>query len=446
MASVVVVGASFAGLLTGAAAQRAGHTVTVLERDELPPDARSRPGVPQDRQPHILLRRGLDAIEALLPGAADDLVAAGGVRFNTGRIPWLSEFGWNPLGDVGYDIVSLSRPLLESVVRRRVVGLERLTLRERTRVSGLRRTDGRWTVQLETGDELAADLAADLVVDASGRSSRLPHWLSALGVPTPEPSVVEAGLGYASRRFSGRVPLSTGVVLLATPADPRGGLALQVEHGEWLVCAAGYGEHRPGRTEAEFDDFLATLRDPALAHLTAGLEPVSEVAVHRQTGNRRHAYGTGADWPAGLLVVGDALTAFNPIYGQGITVAALEAQLLADELVRWTSGAPTRVLQRRLAHLTDLPWAVATGSDRRILGARMTLRDRLTDRWIARLSRLAASGDEASGRALSDVYHLIGSPLLLLAPAVVAGVGRSVITGVRPAADRPPVLDQLVAS
>jgi flavin-dependent dehydrogenase len=174
----------------------------------------------------------------------------------------------------------------------------------------------------------------DLVVDASGRTSRLRTWLPALGVREPRYETVDARVGYASRLYArGSEEIGVpGIVLLATPDVPRGAVALPVEGDQWLVGAVGFGADRPPRDRAGFEAFLNTLRDPAIAGLAERCEPVSDVFVHRQTANERHAYERVSDWPDGLLVVGDALAAFNPIYGQGITVAAIEALLVKEAL------------------------------------------------------------------------------------------------------------------
>lgn len=144
--SAVVIGASFAGLLAAAAASRAGHQVTILERDLLPPDAGPRPGVPQSEQAHVLLHRGLLAIESLLPGIERDLLDAGGVPFDTGQMPSLGDYGWMPQNNEAYEIISISRPLLEHIVRRRVLALDRVSLRQDSKISGVTHRGSQWQV------------------------------------------------------------------------------------------------------------------------------------------------------------------------------------------------------------------------------------------------------------------------------------------------------------
>lgn len=442
MRDLVVIGASFAGMLAAAAAARAGFHVTVVERDRLPADAVPRSGVPQSEQAHILLRRGLLAMESLLPGLEQEMLDHGGHPFNTGQLPWLGEFGWLPQTDWSYPIISLSRPLLEHLVRRRVRALPTVEFCEETRVSGLRRTDSGWQVM----DHEQVVAAGDVVVDASGRGSRMPHWLGELGVTVPEVTEIEPRLGYASRRYRGSLPLATGAVVGATPKTLAGALTLPVEHDSWIVCAAGYGDRRPGRTSAEFDAFLAALRDPVLAEATRRLEPETEVSVHRQTGNRRHAYGRSPDWPAGLLVVGDALCAFNPTFGQGITVAAIEAAELGSALTRYdATSRSTRSIQRRVSAAVELAWSVVVGEDLRMptTDGQRNLGQRLIGAWTRRMVRLAVGGDEDCTRTFSSVYHLMGSPWLLVRPKVVAAVVGSLVRGVPPAADRPAELAAL---
>ena len=281
------------------------------------------------------------------------------------------------------------------------------------------------------------------MIDASGRGSRMPHWLADLGVRVREPETVDAQLGYASRlyRAVGEPPLRTGLVIAATPQIPRGGLALPVEDDHWLVIASGYGRNRPGRTAAEFDAYLDSLADPAMSDLVDRLDPVGDLAVHRQTANRRHRYGLARSWPAGLLVVGDAACAFNPVFGQGITVAAQQAVRLRDA---W--GAAD--LQRRLDRVADFCWSVATGEDLRqptSVGSQ-TAAQKAAAAYSMQLARLATAGDERAYWTAAQVYHLMIEPRALLSPALAASVARAGVRGYGPPAPRPEVLNGLRTS
>ena len=440
---VVVVGASLAGLFAAAAAAEAGCTVTLLDRDRLSDVHGPRRGVPQGRQAHVLLHRGLLAADRLVPGLEQAMLDAGAVRVNTGELPWYGPYGWQPTWIRSYDVLSLTRPRLEQLVRERVLARPEIQLREGLTVEGLRREGDRWLL-LGVEDP---PLGADLVVDASGRGSRLPHWLAALGHAVPEPEVVAAELGYACqlhRRPDG-APLPTGLVVQSSPELPRGAIGLPVEDGGWLLGTSGYGQHRPGR-ETDLRAFVASLRDPAMAEVVAGLEPVGEPAVSRQTANRRYRYGDSTDWPEGLLVVGDALCAFNPIYGQGMTVAATQALLLAEAL-RARRPVRSRTLQRRLGAVADLPWQVATGEDRHYLPGleRPPLGRRLGDAWVAQVGLLLLEGDRRAAQTFGAVYHLMASPRALVHPALVLAVARRLLRRRGPAPlPRPAVLDELL--
>ena len=453
---VVIIGASLAGLFAAAAAAAAGARTMIIERDALADDPVPRKGVPQGRQPHVLLHRGLLAAEKLVPGIREDLVRHGAVPIDTGTIAWLGEYGWLPTWIPAYETVSATRPLLEHLLRERVRDLEGVTLYDGVRVTDLQRdvstVEGRnWHVVCEDG----TTVRADLVIDASGRGSRLPHWLGELGSPASEPLTVDARLGYACRsyRVAGEVPIETAVVVAATPQTGRGALAIPVEDGHWLVVAAGYGDRRPSRDPAEFEEFLATLPDPAIFDLTQLLEPASDIAIHRQTGNRRNRYGKSRAWPAGLLAVGDAYCAFNPVYGQGITVAACQALLIRDALRHDSTRAErgpleTRRLQGRIGAAADLPWLIATTEDLRhpSSSGSQTKVQRLVGLWTAQLARLAAHGDRSAYLAFARVYHLMAVPAMLFHPSVIVSACRAALRGMPQENPRPRALKALTRS
>lgn len=443
---VVVVGASVAGLFAAAAAASRGISVTVLERDALPDGPQPRAGVPQGEQPHVFLFRGLLALEELLPGSRQELLGHGAVPFDTGDLPWLAEQGWLPIGQRAFEVLSLTRPLFEHVVRRKVQGLPGVQIRGGSKVVGLQRCDQWWEVALADG----STVLADLVVDASGRSSRLPVWLADAGVGPAPVSTVDAAVGYATRMYAA-APFqvgAAGVVIQQTPARLTGGTALPVENSRWVVTAVGCAEHRPPRDAAGFVSFLQRLPDPALAELVHHAEPISDVAVHRQTANRRHHYEQVPDWPDGLLVVGDAFCAFNPIYGQGITVAACEALLLRRAFATGLAPGYARRLLRKFATVVFLPWAIAASEDLRYPTSTgsQNLPQALLGRWTRQLSRLAIHGNQRAHAVLARVYHLMGSPALLFHPALVAAALRARLTGYGSPAPRPAALDALTPS
>lgn len=463
---VVVVGASVAGLLAAAALARDGRRVTLLDRDDPPDGPVPRPGVPQGRQPHLLLHRGLRAIDALLPGFAAELRAAGGVPVDTGELAWLSPVGWAPLcPQLG--ILLATRPLIEHVLRVRVLALPGVRVVGGTRVTGLRRggageprwwvdtvpagwSDGPADARADAGPADARPDApdargADLVVDASGRATRLPRWLDALGVPAASVEALDAHVGYSTVRV--RVPrgrvVAPGVVILAAPGI-TGGLALPAEDDLWTVTGFGAGDLRPPRDLPALREFLGSVRDDSLARILAAGDVEGDVAAHRQTGNVRHHYERVSPWPDGLLVVGDALCAFNPVYGQGMTVAALMAQAVRDADGRGpltAPGAAARVV-RDCSRLAEGPWQLATSADRALLGEGPPSNPvaRLMGRWIDELEMLSKHGDLRAQRTLARMFQLVGSPVSLFHPLLVAAAVRARVRGYGPLAPRPAVL------
>lgn len=436
---VVVVGASLAGLFAAAASCGEGRRVTVIERDALPPAAEPRPGVPQGHQPHVLLYRGLVALEELLPGIEAELIAAGAVAFDTGDVVWLGEDGWAPHGVRQFPVVSATRPLLEHLVSNRVRRLPGVQILDCTRVHSIGRRGDGWSVVTTAGV-----IEADLVVDASGRTSRLPVWLAQCGVRSAAVSEVDARIGYAARLYAvapGLVQVA-GVVVGQTPQIPAGGMALPVEGDRWIVAAVGSGDRRPPRDAAGYEAFLRELRDPVVAELISCGEPLGDVHVHRQTANRRHHYERIRDWPPGLLVVGDALCAFDPVYGQGIAVAAGEALLLRRALESGLRAGGERALLRAFSAAVSLPWSIAAGEDLRLPSSTgsQTLVQRLLSAWTRELGRLATHGHERAQSSVARVYHLMASPLLLFHPALFAGALRARVRGYGPAVPRPQVI------
>jgi 2-polyprenyl-6-methoxyphenol hydroxylase-like FAD-dependent oxidoreductase len=433
---VVVIGASLAGLFAAAAASANGAETVILERDRLPEEPEPRKGVPQGRQAHVLLHRGLLSAEELLPGLRADLIAHGAARFDSGAMPWLGEYGWLPTWWPGFELISVTRPLLEHLVRRRLLSRSAVTVHEGARVVGLHRSGRQWQLTTEDGPTFGADR----VIDASGRSSRLPHWLAELGVRVPEPVEIDAHLGYACRlyRANGRPPLETGVLIAGTPATGRGAMALPVENGHWLVGAGGYGDHRPTREPEEFAAYLADLRDPAVADLTDRLQPVSEIYVYRQTSNRRHWFGRVRGWPDGLLAVGDAACVFNPVYGQGISVAAQQGLLMRDEWRRVR-------LQRRLDRVASFCWSVATSEDLHhpTSAGERNLGQRMMARWSTELARQATTGDRLAYTAFAQAYHLMASPIVFFHPALFVHAARAAVRGRGAPAPRPEALEAL---
>ncbi|MFJ4806835.1 NAD(P)/FAD-dependent oxidoreductase [Streptomyces murinus] len=429
----VVIGAGIAGLLVARALSDHFRQVTVLERDDLPERPTCRPGVPQGRHVHGLLARGAAVLEEFFPGVLGELDAAGApvvdcchdirFQFPSGRSPQVHS---------GILVRAASRQLLEHVLRRRVASLERVTIRSGCPVVALRtgtdrrKVTGVW-IQRRAGQPRTAYEAvdADLVIDASGRSSRLPHWLVDLGLPRAQETVIDAGVGYATRVFRARPgsPANyVGVIepLVPTTTTQHGCFVTQVEDARILVtlqCA----HERPPHTDIEFSRFVESLQC-SLSDSLAGYQPDDLIYRYSRNANRRIHYSRLREWPEGIIALGDAVCAFNPIYGQGMTVAALEALTLDNFLAhsQGLAGFSARY-QRAVARLTAWPWFLATIADRGRQSGPASATSRLGGWYLTRLQHLIPNNPDIFIRFV-QVMHMIANPATLVHPSVLLRV------------------------
>jgi 2-polyprenyl-6-methoxyphenol hydroxylase-like FAD-dependent oxidoreductase len=464
----VVVGASMAGLL--AARVLAGHVdrVTVVDRDRLPDGAEQRRGVPQGRQVHVLLARGMAVLDRLFPGFRRDLEAAGAVSFRLpGDALMLSKAGWVDRRAPGWTMTSASRPLIEATLRGRLLEIPGVIVLDGSEVTGLRASDdGRVvhgvSLRRVDGGDGAPFADADLVVDASGRGSRTPHWLADLGYPEAERTQVDSQMAYASRLY--RIPegfvadWQAVMVMAQAPRNPRSGYLLPIEGGRWILGLMGAAGQHPPTDEAGFTAFMRELSSPLIADTLAGAEPVSDIHAHRGTANRLTHYERMRRWPERFVVLGDAVCAFNPVYGQGITTAAIAAEALDDCLRAQRRRRPAgdleglaRRFQRQLARRNRDPWMLSTGEDLRYptttgMTAGRVLRAQ--HRYLDRVE-VATTRDPAVTEAYARTFGMLERPSTLFRPRVVAAAvwagraaGRPATTTAGVPAPRTPVQQQ----
>ncbi|MEV0171285.1 pyridine nucleotide-disulfide oxidoreductase [Streptomyces sp. NPDC050803] len=436
--TAVVLGGSHTGMLAARALAGCVDRVVVVERDTLPDGPGPRKGLPQARHAHMLWSGGVRAMEELLPGIAEVLRGAGARRLPvTTDVVALSAQGWFRRWPESHHVILASRDLLDATIRTQVLADERIELVGRAEACGLAGTDAAVTgVRIRMHDGAERTLEADLVVDATGRGSGAPGWLAALGLPAPERREVDSGLAYASRLYLAPEQARDGFPVVNVQPDPRdggpgrAGFLLPIEDGRWIVTLSGTRGGEPTGGAEEFVRFAREeLRHPVIGELLARAEPLSDVAFTRSTVNRRYFYERMARWPENFVVLGDALAAFNPVYGHGLSVAAQSALLLRDVVRRHGAAAPglARRAQKAVARPVRAAWDLAIGQDVFYPGATEsgpTFRERLVAAYVGRLM-YTATGNGRIARRVTDVTSLERRAEVLLTPSVLlaAAVG-----------------------
>lgn len=434
----VVIGGGMAGLCAARALHACFDEVVLLERDACPEGADARPGVPQARHVHALLPRGWIELERLFPGFQLRARAAGGHEIDTGLdFATLLPAGWQRRMTSGSRMLLMSRDGLEAEVRR-MLRATPVEIRERVEVTGLLPARGdsarvAGVVARDRDGGAALELPADLVVDASGRTSHAPTWLSALGVRPPQESVVDSFAGYGSRWFrrpdAARWPASwwwKGAWIEPAPPDHLlGGVLFPVEGDRWIATLVGFSRRYPPADEEGFTRALGEIRSPLIAASVALAEPLSPVYASRALSNRFRHYERMPDRIEGFTAIGDSVCVFNPAYGQGMSVAALCATALRDTACRLGPSHPGlgRAFFAAQARELEAPWALAVSADLRFPateGERTRLAAFLrvyTDRIGA-----AALDDEVVHRRAMDVYYLLRQGGALFSPGLMARV------------------------
>lgn len=426
--TALVLGASISGLLAARALSDTFDEVLLVERAELPATPEPRSTVPQGRHGHGLLAGGIDALERLLPGLIAELAACGCQSGDNLRdVSWI--FGGKRLaiGNAGVPGLAVARPMLEHAIRRRVLARRGVAIRTGARVVGLVVADGRVTgVRIAAPDETVTTLSADVIVDAMGRPSTVPDLLEQAGYAAPSVEEVALETNYVSRTYArtkAHARFGVGVLVVASPDTPRGGTAFAIAPDVWLVSQYAFGSVRPPLDTDASQSFARSLGGPQLAQLLETSQPIGEPAAMKFRSSRRHHYETLRNLPDGLFVCGDAIASFNPTFGQGITVAALQAERLAHLGARVLASGANRRFLRDASAIVDVAWNTAAGRSFTFAGVhgRPTVRMRISNAYLPRVVALAHS-DVTVATALMRAIHFLAPPASLFAPSIAAKV------------------------
>jgi 2-polyprenyl-6-methoxyphenol hydroxylase-like FAD-dependent oxidoreductase len=432
----VVLGASMGGLAAAHVLAGCYEAVTVVERDILPSAPANRRGVPQGMHGHALLGRGLAVLNEFFPGFTDDLVAAGvpALDYSDLSEAYLSTGGHLMPRRGAYTTMPAmyipSRPLLEDLVRQRILRTENISLLDHYDVVSLAPSeDGQRVIGAEVkarGGDRAHLLDADLVVDATGRAARTPAFLEALGYGRPPEQQIKVRLTYSSQLF--RLPpgtLTEKVVLVSpVPGRPTGFVLLNYENDTWMLTALGLAGVEPPPELAEMIDFVGELAPPHVHDALLTGEPIGERCQFRYPESRWRRYDKLRRFPEGLLVLGDAICSFNPAYGQGMTVAALQAQALQKCLHLGTSELARRFF-RAAAEPIGVAWQFGAGGDLNLpeVEGHRPLSVRLINKYVERLQSVAETDVEVAEQ-FSRVVGLLDPPSRLMRPKMLLRTAR----------------------
>jgi 2-polyprenyl-6-methoxyphenol hydroxylase-like FAD-dependent oxidoreductase len=428
----LVLGGSIAGLLAARVLSEAYRDVLVVDRDTVLGVSTPRRGVPQGPHVHGLLARGQQILEELFPSFTQEAVENGVPTGDLGTLRWF--FNGRPLrpGSTGLVCVSATRPVLENHIRKRTAALPNVQLIEncdvleliaspdQTRITGAR---------VQRQGEAPEEIEADLVVDATGRGSRTPAWLAELGYSRPEEDRVRIDLTYTSRIYrkvdDGALNGDLSINPVSSPSHPRGAFLSQIENGRCIVSATGVLGDRAPTDPDGYLEFIRSLPVPDVYQVIRDAEPETDPVAFRFPVSIRRRYERLERFPERFLVIGDAACSFNPVYGQGMTVAALEAMTLRRLLQEGSVPSSQRWL-REIATVIDTPWEISAGGDlafAEVVGKR-TAKTRVMNGYMARLQAAATLDGEVT-RTFMRVAGLVDPPQALMRPGMVYRVLRN---------------------
>jgi 2-polyprenyl-6-methoxyphenol hydroxylase-like FAD-dependent oxidoreductase len=434
--SAIIIGGSMTGLIVAKVLINYFDKVTIIERDYFPEKPEFRQGVPQSIHAHLFLSRGKKILEQLFPGLIAELIENGALETDvTEDWRYLLAGGWAPSFRSGISMPTCSRNLLENVIRQRLSNCRNLEFLEAHQVIGLVSTENNQCitgVKVKSQQNRELKLSAQLVVDASGRNSQTPKWLESLGYQKPQETVINSFAGYATRWYQKPPKFDApwkGLAIMHKPQDcKRIGALYPAENRTWILTMAGIGKDYPPTDEDGFLEFARSLRSSEIYEAIKDAQPISPIYSYRRTENRLRHYDKLAKLPENFVVMGDAVCSFNPVYGQGITVAALSSLTLIDCLEKPKFNRTNQSLfglsqyfQKQIAEINKTPWLMATSDDLRwstTIGAKPNFKMRFMHGYIEKVTNSACHSKHIY-KTLVEVSHMLKPPSALFTPSVL---------------------------
>lgn len=431
MKHAVIIGAGFSGLCVAKAISNAFDEITLVERDVVSKQA-SRHGVPQSVHSHVLLGRGQEALDRLFPDFLNDSIAAGCPEIQWGpESGTFGKFGWLKNVPFGFSSVQSSRFFLEERLRSYISKLPNMKILEGTTAVDLvlNRNHLQGVTISRLGHKEPENLMTEFVFDCSGRSSRLSEWLTLYNYGPVSTKVVNARLVYGSQLYKVASEQKLDQKFIYIGLDPerrlRAGALLAVENGNFMVTLAGALGEKPPTDQSAFLGYAKSLCQPHIYDAMAAGTPVGPIARFARTENRRIEMQKIHKWPKGLLALGDSITANNPVYGQGMSIAAMQAEYLMKAFDKKILPLDL-ALQKKISAIADWPWKISTGQDLAILRAEKRFKEKspgsVKSRMSSFLFRKLAMGVIKSDK-LSSVYsniiHLRSRPIILFRPDIL---------------------------
>ena len=422
----IVIGGSIAGLLASRVLSDHFEEVILIEKDNYIENGKVRNGTPQANHIHILLVKGRKILEDFFPELDKDLVKNG-----ANKIDFLNDTryrlpsGWAPKFDSGIITFTCTRTLLENTIRQQIQKNSKIKIEKNMYITSLvLKKPNKISLKTKEGKEIQGDL----IVDCTGRNTKTPSWLEDIGFPKPRETKIDSFVGYATRRY---IPTKNDnnrkwkmLAILNKPiTNPRTGVIYPIEDGKWLVGLYGIGKnHHPPTDEKGFLEFTKHLESRELYDALKDATPDSEIHGYQVQGSRKYHYEEISSWPDNFIVLGDAVSVFNPFYGQGITSAALGAKAIDDMLKnrKMKKGFALK-FQKRLAKAVSIPWILGTSEDLRwptTLGKKPDMITRLVQNHAQKVLLLAPKSTLAT-KSFLQMMHMIKSPAIIFHPLIL---------------------------